>query len=239
VVTAMSLSMDQRIEAYNCNNVHRMASGLCTIFMALRLMLIFIAQGSPLDRQPIVISGPSGVGKGTLRRKLLNLQSNDFSQTVSHTTRKPRAGESEGIDYYFVSFSHFTTLLSEDSFVEHTFSNGNYYGTSKQTIKDQTAKGSIVLIEVDMKGVQQIKKDSGIDARYVFIKPLNFETLETRLRSRGSEDEEDIRSRLNQARAELEYADIPGVHDKILVNDDLETAFKELCDFVYQSPPIL
>jgi guanylate kinase len=95
------------------------------------------------------------------------------------------------------------------------------------------AKGLVVVLDIEMNGVKQMKADSSIDARYVFIKPPSFETLEKRLRGRGTEKEEDIQKKLAQAKAEVEYANTQGVHDKIIVNDDLEKAFKELEEFVY------
>ena len=88
-------------------------------------------------------------------------------------------------------------------------------------------------MDIDMQGAQQIKKNSGFDARYIFIKPPNFEVLEKRLRDRGTEKEEAIQKRLNQAKTELEYADTPGLYDIIIVNDDLEKAYKVLEDFIY------
>lgn len=187
----------------------------------------------PQDRQPIVISGPSGVGKGTLSQRLFDTHPNTFTLAVSHTTRKPRAGEVEGVTYFFVSPPSFSSLVSQNTFVEYTFFGGHYYGTSKQTIADQTAKGLVVVLDIEMQGVKQMKANPSIDARYVFIKPPSFETLEARLRSRGTENEEDIQKRLAQAKVELEYADTPGVHDKIIVNDDLEKAYEELDEFVY------
>ena len=119
--------------------------------------------------------------------------------------------------------------------MEHTFFGGNYYGTSRQTIANQTAKGLVVVLEVEMEGVKQIRANSSIDARYVFIKPPSFKTLESRLRSRGTENEEGVRKRLDQAKSELEYADTVGIYDKILVNDDLEKAYKQLNEFIYRS----
>jgi guanylate kinase len=119
--------------------------------------------------------------------------------------------------------------------VEYTFFGGNYYGASKQTIVDQTAKGLVVVLDIEMEGVTRIKA-SGINARYIFIKPPSFETLETRLKNRGTEKEEDIQKRLAQAKVELEYADTPGVHDKIIVNHDLEKGYVELREFVYKQP---
>jgi guanylate kinase len=155
---------------------------------------------------------------------------------VSHTTRQPRAGEVEGETYFYVSPSTFTTLISEGGFVEHACFNGNYYGTSRRTIADQTAKGLAVIMEVDMEGVKQIKADPNFDARYVFIKPPSFEALEARLRSRGTENEESVRKRLDQAKIELQYAETAGAYDMILVNDELERSREQLREFVYRSP---
>ncbi|TPX10704.1 uncharacterized protein E0L32_008273 [Thyridium curvatum] len=116
-------------------------------------------------------------------------------------------------------------------------SNGNLYGTSKQTVISQMAKGLVVLLDIEMEGVKQLKAeqlrpDSQINPRFVFIKPPSFAVLEARLRGRGTEDEGSIQRRLAQSRAELDYAET-GVHDKIIVNDNLEEAYKELEDFVF------
>lgn len=128
----------------------------------------------------------------------------------------------------------FISLISQHAFIEHAVFSGHHYGTSKQTITDQTAKGLVVVLDIDMNGVKNLKADAGIDARYVFIKPSSFEALEARLRGRGTENEDDLQKRLSRARIELEYANMPGVYDKIIVNDDLERAYKELEGFVYR-----
>ncbi|KAI1134938.1 guanylate kinase [Hypoxylon sp. FL0543] len=188
----------------------------------------------PKDRRPIVISGPSGVGKGTLIQKLFDTHPNTFITTVSHTTRKPRAGEVEGVNYFYVSPSEFSSLVSKNAFVEHACFSGHHYGTSKQTIADQTAKGLVVVLDIDMQGIQQVKAGSEIDARYVFVKPPSFEELEARLRSRGTEREEDVQKRLSQAKVELGYAETSGVYDAIVVNDDLEKAYRELEEFIFK-----
>lgn len=188
----------------------------------------------PPDHRPVVISGPSGVGKGTLSHMLADKNPGIFALTVSHTTRKPRDGEVDSVSYFYVSPSTFSSLVSEGAFVEHAFFAGNYYGTSKKTIADRMENGLVAVLDIELQGVKQMKSNPSIDARYVFIKPPSFESLEARLRGRGSEKEEDIQRRLSQARLELEYADTPGSFDKIIVNDDLETAYKELEEFIYK-----
>ncbi|RQM06745.1 hypothetical protein DH86_00003933 [Scytalidium sp. 3C] len=185
----------------------------------------------PSDRRPLVISGPSGVGKGTLCKLLFTRHPDTFAFSISHTTRSPRPGEQHGVDYYYVSKDEFKDLIAKDSFIENAQFGDNFYGTSKMTIEDQSAKGQIVVLDIEMEGVKQIKKSS-IDARYIFVAPPSAEELETRLRGRGTEKEESIQKRLKQAKLELEFADT-GAHDKVIVNDDLEKAYKELEDFVY------
>lgn len=188
---------------------------------------------APPDRRPLLISGPSGVGKGTLYNRLFASHPDTFTLSVSHTTRGPRPGETDGKDYHFVPMEDFEALIAKDGFVEHAKFGGNRYGTSKATIEEQTAKGRVVVLDIEMEGVKQIKK-SAIDARYIFIAPPSLEALEQRLRGRGTETEESIQKRLTQAHNELEYAKTPGVHDFVLVNDDLDEAYKKLEEYVYK-----
>ncbi|KAI0814473.1 P-loop containing nucleoside triphosphate hydrolase protein [Xylaria sp. FL0064] len=182
----------------------------------------------------VAISGPSGVGKSTLCQKLLERYPGALELTVSHTTRKPRPGEVDGIDYQFVSRNEFESLIRENAFMEYTEYNGDLYGTSKQTILDQAAKGALVLLNVNMEGIKQLKaeqskNDSQINFAFVFIKPPSFEALEARLRESKAGDERSIQQRLNQAKTELEFAET-GVYN-VIVNEDLEDAFQELADF--------
>ncbi|KAK7414075.1 guanylate kinase [Neonectria punicea] len=187
----------------------------------------------PADRRPLVISGPSGVGKGTLYKMLFDRHPETFALSVSHTTRAPRPGEADAIDYHFVSTLAFKDLIARDGFVEHAKFGGNRYGTSKMTIEEQGRKGRVVVLDIEIKGVKQIKQ-STISARYVFVAPPSTAALEARLRGRGTETEASIQKRLDQAVNELEYAKTPGVHDITIVNDDLKTAYKALEDFVYK-----
>ncbi|KAE8153107.1 P-loop containing nucleoside triphosphate hydrolase protein [Aspergillus avenaceus] len=154
------------------------------------------------NRRPIVISGPSGAGKGTLVQKLFDQYPDTFTLTVSHTMREPRPNEVDGIHYFFIPPSAFDTLIAEDAFVEHS-------------------KGKVVVLDIEI-----------INVCYVFIKPPSFEALESRFRKSGTEKDEDIQRRLAQAKAELEYAEVQGSYDKIIVNGDLDSAYRELEEFV-------
>ncbi|KAI1190747.1 guanylate kinase [Nemania serpens] len=190
----------------------------------------------PQNRWPVVISGPSGVGKGTLAQKLFDAHPGVFASTVSHTTRAPRSGEVEGISYYFISVAEFELLISQNAFVEYTLFSGHYYGTSKNTIAEQTARGLVVLLDIEMHGVKQIKTQPGFNARYVFIQPPSMEELEARLRGRGTESEKSIQKRLARAEAELEYSKTPGVHDIIITNNKIEEAFEQLDKYIFYDP---
>ncbi|KAI1366973.1 guanylate kinase [Xylaria arbuscula] len=195
-------------------------------------------ESSPQNRWPVVISGPSGVGKGTLAQKLFEAHPGVFASTVSHTTRAPRSGEVEGASYYFISVAEFELLISQNAFVEYTSFSGHYYGTSKHTIAEQIAKGLVVLLDIEMHGVKQIKMHPGFNARYVFIKPPSMEELGARLRGRGTESEESIQKRLTTAEAELEYSKTPGVHDIIITNNNIEEAFEKLNKYIFYGPTV-
>jgi guanylate kinase len=185
----------------------------------------------PTDRRPIVISGPSGVGKGTLYNLLFERHPDTFTLSVSHTTRQPRPGESHGVHYFYVTMEDFESLIAADGFVEHAKFGSNRYGTSKQTIEEQTAKGRVVVLDIEIEGVKQVRQ-SDIDARYVFILPPSVEELEARLRGRGTETEDSINKRLARANEEIAFSK-EGGFDKMIVNNDLEAAYKELEEWVF------
>ncbi|KAF4995177.1 hypothetical protein FGRMN_5315 [Fusarium graminum] len=185
------------------------------------------------DLRPIIVSGPSGVGKGTLIQRLIDSNPGKFSEVVSHTTRGPRPGEIEGVAYHFVSSAKFSSIIAEGGFIEHTIFSGHHYGTSKEAIARQNGPNSVILLDIDIEGVKAIQKSQSLDARYVFIKPPSFEVLESRLRARGTDGEIKIQERLARARTEVEYAETSGVYDKIIINDDLDTAYERLKAFAY------
>ena len=141
----------------------------------------------------------------------------------------------EGIAYYFVSEAEFKSLIAENAFVEHTVFSGHHYGTSKMTIENQTAKGLIVVLDIEMHGIQQMKENPSFEARYIFIRPPSLQALEERLRNRGTESDRDVEKRLAQAKIEMEYANSEDAYDKIIVNDDFDKAFEELDGFIYNT----
>lgn len=172
------------------------------------------------------------------------------------TTRSPRAGEEDGREYYFTTKEDFLKLVGENGFIErrfppplyavqleHTYSidlllvyvdaqfGGNYYGTSVQAVRNIASKQRICILDIEMEGVKQVKR-TDLNARFLFLSPPSIEELERRLRGRGTETEDSLSKRLAQAKNELEYSRQPGAHDKIVVNDDLETAYTELRDWI-------
>nr|CEG04399.1 unnamed protein product [Fusarium clavum]CEG05752.1 unnamed protein product [Fusarium clavum] len=166
---------------------------------------------------------------------LIDSNPDQFSATVSHTTRKPRQGEKEGVAYHFVSPAVFSEMIATDRFIEHTLFSGNYYGTSKDTASRQKLQRSTALLDIDVEGVKTIVESGSLDTRCVFIKPPSLKTLEDRLRGRETETEESIQKRLAQAKDELQYAETSGVYDIVITNDDLGKAYEELEAFAFGS----
>lgn len=147
------------------------------------------------------------------------------------TTRQPRAGEQDCREYYFVTKEAFLDLVAADGFIEHAQFGGNHYGTSVQAVKNIAEKERICILDIEMEGVKQVKK-TDLNARFLFLAPPSLEELEKRLRGRGTETEDSLAKRLAQAKNELEFAKLPGSHEKIVVNDDVEKAYTELRDWV-------
>ncbi|KAF4628109.1 hypothetical protein G7Y89_g10040 [Cudoniella acicularis] len=186
----------------------------------------------PKDRHSIVISGPSGVGKSTLIKMLLEKHAKVIGRKASHTTRPPREGEVHGQDYFFVNKENYDVMRDGDEFLEYNNFNGYDYGTSRKVVEGIVAQGKIPLMEMEYHGIQQVK-EKGYAARFIFISPTEPSVLEQRLKRRGSDDENKIRARLEIAEKELEHAKIDGFHDKILVNDVLEDTFKALESYIF------
>jgi len=177
--------------------------------------------------QLIVLTGPSGVGKGTLVQRLLTLHP-DWFLSISATTRSPRDGEIEGESYYFLSKDQFQTWIGAGQLLEWAEYAGNYYGTPRQPLEEQIAQGKTVLLEIEVVGAKQVQQTFPA-ARRIFILPPSVEVLEARLRSRGTDDQTAIAKRLAQAKTELAAAP---EFDYQVVNDDLEQALAELSQII-------
>lgn len=178
--------------------------------------------------QLIVISAPSGAGKTTLCKKLLQ----DFPElvlSISSTTRPPRGNEKNGVEYLFLSKEIFEKEIQSGRFAEWAMVHGNYYGTSKSVIEQAFHAGQSVLLDIDVQGAESLRKSYPNCSLLIFIAPPNMEVLENRLRSRGTDREEVIQRRLHNARTELAKAEI---FDHVIINDTLDRAYAELQELV-------
>ena len=174
--------------------------------------------------QIIVISAPSGAGKGTIIKKLLENNSKNRWLSVSATSRKPREGEKEGINYYYITEEEFKKRIKEDYFLEYTNYAGNYYGTPKEYIKEKITKGIDVILEIEIEGANNIKKLIP-EALFIFIMPPSLKELVRRLKGRGTETNEKIIKRFNAA-----YKEVNEVtkYNYVVVNDEVDTAVDKI-----------
>lgn len=174
-----------------------------------------------------VLSGPSGVGKGTICKKLL--ENIDLEISVSATTRKPREGEIEGVSYFFVNHDRFEDMIQKGEFLEHAEVFGNYYGTPKQKVLDKLAWGKDVLLEIDVQGAMQVKENYP-ESIAIFVCPPSLTTLKHRLAGRGTESEESLNQRIAKALTEIEMLKN---YDYYIVNDELDDAVKNVKSIIY------
>ncbi len=188
-----------------------------------------------MDKKLFVISGCSGVGKGTVLKEFMARNSEDFILSVSCTTRKPREGEVDGVNYFFLTHEEFEDCIEKDKFLEFAQFAGNHYGTKQKYIRQKFEEGWNIILEIETQGALQVKKKMP-EAVLIFIAPPGVDVannditggvaeLEKRLRGRHTEDEETIQKRLSEATVELERAK---KYDYIVINDDVERAVKEV-----------
>ncbi|KAH9479595.1 Guanylate kinase [Psilocybe cubensis] len=174
--------------------------------------------------RPLVLSGPSGVGKSTLLKRLFAEFPDSFGFSVSHTTREPRLGEVNGKDYHFTTIQSFRELIQQGAFIEHAEFSGNFYGTSFETVRQVQQGGRRCILDIEAQGVRQIKK-TDLNPVYLFISPPSMADLRARLQGRGTETESSVQKRLATALKEIQYAKEDNAHDLVIVNDDLDRAY--------------
>jgi guanylate kinase len=177
-------------------------------------------------KQFVALASPSGGGKTTLCKMLLQKYP-DTCLSISFTTRSPRGGEKDGVDYHFVSQVDFQALIQKSELVEWAEVHGKYYGTSKAFLEQRSSQGKIVLLDIDVQGVDSLKRIFGDRCLSFFILPPSMEELEQRLRSRNTESEEKLRERLKNSAQEMARAKD---FDHQLINRDLNETFQELCE---------
>ena len=175
----------------------------------------------------LLLSGPSGAGKGTICKALLEKRP-DMAYSVSCTTRAPRKGEIDGKSYFFKTREEFEKMIANDGFLEHADVYGNYYGTPKAYVLDQVAQGKDIILEIDPQGALQVKRNypNGV---FVFIVPPSLTELSKRIYKRGTDAVDVIKKRLSSATAELAYA---SRYDYIVVNDEVERATTKVNNIV-------
>ncbi|MDS3884056.1 guanylate kinase [Staphylococcus hominis] len=176
----------------------------------------------------IVLSGPSGVGKGTVRKEIFDDPTTSYKYSISMTTRQMREGEVNGVDYFFKTKEEFEALIQEDQFIEYAEYVGNYYGTPVQYVKDTMAEGHDVFLEIEVEGARQVRKKFP-DALFIFLAPPSLDHLKERLIGRGTETDEKIQSRVNEARKEVEMMNL---YDYVVVNDEVHLAKERIQSIV-------
>ena len=175
-----------------------------------------------------ILSGPSGVGKGTVREKILENPNVNLVYSISMTTRAPRQGEIDGVHYYFVSNEVFEQAIKNDELLEHAKFVGNYYGTPKKMIDQQLEQGKNVLLEIEVQGAKQVIAKCP-EAITIFMVPPSLEELEKRIRGRRSEPEDIVQQRLSKAKSEMA---LRKNYKYVVVNDTVEKASQAIIDII-------
>jgi guanylate kinase len=168
----------------------------------------------------IVLSGPSGVGKGTVRKEIFSQDDTAFEYSVSATTRKPREGEVHGVDYFFKSREEFENMIANDQLLEYAEYVGNYYGTPVEYVRETLDAGKDVFLEIEVQGAGQVRRKFP-EGLFIFLAPPSLSELENRIVTRGTETEDLIKSRMKAAREELEMMEL---YDYVVENEEVELA---------------
>lgn len=172
----------------------------------------------------IVLSGPSGVGKGTVRKAIFSEKNNNFEYSISMTTRKPREGEVDGVDYFFTTREKFEKMIEEGKLLEYTEFVGNYYGTPIDYVNETLNKGKDVFLEIEVQGAKQVREKFP-DGLFIFLVPPSLNELKSRIKTRGTESDEVIDSRMNVAKEEIEMMHL---YDYVVENDKVENAVERI-----------
>lgn len=179
--------------------------------------------------RPCVFCGPSGSGKSTLIKKLMDEHKDTFGFSVSHTTRNPRPGEQDGVDYHYTTREQMEKAIADGEFLESAQFSGNLYGTSKKAVQDVLAAKRICILDIEVQGVMSIKK-TDLKPIYIFVKPPSIAVLEERLRGRQTDSEEAIQKRLTTAIKEMEYINDETSSNStfIVVNEDKDVTYEQI-----------
>ncbi|XP_073846543.1 guanylate kinase isoform X1 [Musca autumnalis] len=181
--------------------------------------------------RPVVVCGPSGSGKSTLLNRLFKEFPNTFGFSVSHTTRKPRPGEEDGVHYNFVEREDMEKAIANGEFIESATFSGNMYGTSKEAVRKVQSAGKVCILDIEPQGVEQVKK-TDLNPILIFNNPPSIEALEERLRKRNTETEETLKKRLDAAATEIAYGLTPGNFHKIINNVDIDEAYEQFREYI-------
>ncbi|MDQ0270294.1 guanylate kinase [Cytobacillus purgationiresistens] len=168
----------------------------------------------------IVLSGPSGVGKGTVRKQIFSHPETAFEYSISMTTRNPREGEVDGVDYFFKSREDFEALIQQDKLLEYAEFVGNYYGTPVDYVKETLESGKDVFLEIEVQGARQVREKFP-DGLFIFLVPPSLSELKNRIVTRGTESEDVINNRMTVAKEEIEMMNL---YDYVVENDQVELA---------------
>lgn len=176
----------------------------------------------------IVLSGPSGVGKGTVRKAIFDSEENDFQYSISMTTRKMREGEVEGVDYYFRTKEEFEAMIESGEMLEYAQYVGNYYGTPLSYVNQTLDKGKDVFLEIEVQGAEQVKEKVP-DGVFIFLTPPDLSELKSRIVGRGTDDHDVIEERMRVAREEIEMM---ALYDYAVVNDKVPLAVTRIKEII-------
>ncbi|EDL64131.1 guanylate kinase [Bacillus sp. SG-1] len=176
----------------------------------------------------IVLSGPSGVGKGTVRKEIFSQEDTQFEYSISMTTRLPREGEVDGVDYFFKTREEFESLIEQGKLLEYAEFVGNYYGTPEDYVRETINNGKDVFLEIEVQGAKQIREKFP-EGLFIFLAPPSLTELQNRITTRGTETEELILNRMTTARKEIELMDL---YDYVVENDKVENATEKIKSIV-------